>query len=300
MTDDLKKVFDGIRAEDKLKTDTMLYLQDEIRKRGAAQSSVSGRRFAAALVSIVVILLSGVFSYSLYFTPSSYVDLDVNPSVELTLNQFDLVIGAHAYNEDGKSILSGLSIKHKNYEAALIQLIEAINRGGYIQSGGLVSVTLQTNTTVKEAKLLANIQTGVTDYIAEHHNGTQVDIFSVSSDTRGHAYEEGVSPAKYLAIQEFIEINPAATVESCRDESISDIRKLTREHGRNHHSSDNYNEEPIGDDKGGKDEENSELAGEDDGNDEESNNSQAEDAQDIGQGEGHHGNSNGHNGGGHE
>lgn len=241
MTGNLKTAFDGIRAEDKLKANTLLYLQSEMRKRDTTRARNPVRRFAAALAAVAVIFLSGTFTYNIYFTPSAYVDVDVNPSVELTLNRFDRVIGAHAYNEDGDGILSGLSLKHKSYEDALIVLIEAINEKGYIQNDGLVSVTLQTNNENKESELLAAIQTGVTNYMAGHHNTAQIDIFTVSADTWSDAHELNISPAKYLVIQELIEVDPTATVESCRDHSINEIRRMTQTHESNHHSNGSVN-----------------------------------------------------------
>lgn len=234
LTHDIKAAFDCIRAEDSLKANTVSFLQAEALRRNQQRGRTA--RYAAALASVAVMFLLGMFSYNLYFAPIAYVDVDVNPSVELMLNRFDRVVGTRAYNEDGENILTGLYLNNKNYNDALIILIEAIGQKGYIQNDGLVSVTLQTDNASKENQLLASLQNGVAGYMAGRHHSAQVDVFSVSGDTRTYAHRLNLSPAKYLAIQQLIEVDPAATVESCRGHSISEIKQLTQNHTGEHHS----------------------------------------------------------------
>lgn len=257
MTYKLKRALGGVRAEDQLKQSTMRYLQNEMQKRNTSHARRPAGRIVIVFASLVVVVLSGVLFQGLYFTPTAYVGVDVNPSIELTLNRFDRVIDAYAYNDDGEGILSGLSVRHKSYDEALTVLMDAIGQKGYMQEGGLVSVTLQTDASSRETGLLASIRSSVTDFINEHHQGTQTDVFSVSDDTQSHAHELNVSPAMYLAIQELLAIDPAATVESCRDHSISELRQLSREYEGNHHVSDNINptDEPVAGNNGDNEDE---------------------------------------------
>lgn len=237
MTNKFKAAFDCIRAEDKLKASALAYLQDEMQKRNKTRSRVSFKRLAAILSSVVILIFSGVFSYNLYFTPNAYVDVDINPSIELTINRFDRIIGVYAYNSDGEDILSELDLKHKNYEDSLMALIKAIDERGYIQDNGLVSVTLQTGNESREYKLLAQLQDDITTIISAHHAAVQADVFAVSGDTREEALEYNISPAKYLAILELMEVDPTTTIESCCGHSIGEIKQMTRErHGSGHGS----------------------------------------------------------------
>lgn len=242
MNDKLKTAFDVIRAEESLKANTTLFLQKEILKRGEKKERAVLKKYAVAFASCLMLLLSGVFAYNVYFTPAAYVDVDVNPSIELTLNRFDRVIDARAYNDDGQYIISGVSIKHSGYDDALVALMEAMTEQGYFQDGGLVSVTLQTDDKSKETALLADIQTGVESYLSEHSQTASLDVFPVSGETRTHSHEAGVSPAKYIAIQELIEADPTASVESCRENTIGEIRRMTQEHGNHHGNNGNSSE----------------------------------------------------------
>ena len=237
MTNNIKKSFDGIHAEDKLKSNTTKYLQEEIKKRTKSSRDYPFKGYVATFASIIILFISGIFPYKLYFTPVTFVDVDINPSIELILNRFDRIIGTHAYNEDGNTIIAGISLTHKNYDDALIILVENITKQGYLQNEILVSITLQTNDKSREANLLNSIQAGIENYMLGHHHTAQVDVFSVSSDTRNHSHKHGISPAKYLAIQELMGVDPTVSMESCQNHSIREIKQLLREHG-NHHGND--------------------------------------------------------------
>ena len=101
--------FDHIKAEDRLKQNTYAFLQ----KRMSRKKNVAVRRFSLAFASIVGLCVAGLISYSLYFTEIAFVDIDVNPSIELSLNRFDRVVDVYAYNDDGQEILDNVSIKNK-------------------------------------------------------------------------------------------------------------------------------------------------------------------------------------------
>src|SRR4051794_1234883 len=49
----------------------------------------------AASFLILAMLSSGVYAY---YTPYSYVSVDINPSLEFSVNRFEKVIGVHAFN----------------------------------------------------------------------------------------------------------------------------------------------------------------------------------------------------------
>jgi hypothetical protein len=221
---------DRVHAENALKANTLTFLHNEIEKRRSSQVriSASSRRlsYAITLASFALILFSGVLSFNLYYTPYAYIDIDVNPSIELTVNRFDRVIGNHAYNSEGEDILKSASVKHKRYHEAVDLLIGAMIQYAPAQGQSLVSVTLQTDNAGTEQAMLSAIESAV----RQHHSSASVDAFSVGGDVRETAYGMNLSPAKYLAIQDLIEADPTATVEGCREHTISELRRMTAEH----------------------------------------------------------------------
>jgi hypothetical protein len=225
----LKDAFEAIRAEDALKASTTRFLQAEIQK-AAAKKRPAGIRTAIASAACVVLIFFGVLSYNSYFTVTAFLDFDINPSIELSVNRFGRVIEAYAYNGEGEQILSEANLKHKTYQDATRLIVDAAVGGGYLRDEAMISVTLQTDNTSKESQMLMSVESSMAAAVSEHHIAPQAEIFPVSAEMRNEAHGQNISPAKYLAILELQKIDPAATVDSCRDHSIGEIRELTREH----------------------------------------------------------------------
>lgn len=231
MENRIKEAFGNIRAEEQLKQDTLKFIQAEAGKR----RHITRRRTPlAACASLFLIFIVGLLSYNLYFTENAYIDIDVNPSIELTVNRLDRVIGVYAYNEDGKTILNALSLKHKKYSEAVSAIISEMEQEGYLVNNGLISATLTTNW--NEGTRLTSLEQTVTKLLEEHHNNSSHEIYTVDVNTKKQAEEENVSPAKYLAIAELQKVVPDATVEGCKDHSISDIRKEMHNHKSETHN----------------------------------------------------------------
>ena len=107
MESKLRGTFDKIHADADLKERTAEYLRGEIGKR--RRTAWMGRqRFAAACACLALLLFVGGFAC---FTPSAYVDMDVNPSIALSLNRFGFVLEASPYNDDGAAILENMDVR---------------------------------------------------------------------------------------------------------------------------------------------------------------------------------------------
>ncbi len=230
MDNKIKQSFDAIKADDKLKEQTMIYLNNVIDNQNRRRKKISYYRFAPAAACIIFFICIGLFSHNIYYTPVSYVSLDVNPSIEITLNRFDKVIETTAFNTEGKTILSALQLKNYNYNDAVKAIVDSITEQGYIADSGLVAVTLQTNLADKESKMRTTLEEGVLSVISGHHLTAQIEVISVDSQTVSDAHAQDLSPAKYLAIMKLIESDPSVSFESCRDHSIGELRELTESH----------------------------------------------------------------------
>jgi hypothetical protein len=220
--------FDRIHAEEELKTKTKEYLYTEIQRR--RQTRIRKIRYSAAAALVALFLCCSGFSYKIYFTPDAYIDMDVNPSIGLTLNRFEKVITASAYNEDGAEILSLVNVRFCDYNKAVGILLDAMEQEGYFSEKGQVSLTVQTGNGDKEDEVLANLQKTIEDSEENHHSSIEADVFAVSAEVKECADHESISPAKYLAIQELMEVDENASFESCRDHSISELQELKEEH----------------------------------------------------------------------
>ena len=217
-------MFDEIRADDALLEQTVAYLQA---KRARPQKIKSVRQvvcWVSALATVLALVI-GIGSHHLFWTAAAYVSIDVKPSVELTLNRMNRVISSYAFNDDGEQLLHEVDLSGRKYDEAVTQLVTALDARGYIQSDALVSVTVQTLNSDREASLakllLQSIQTA--------SNTAEIEVVKVSQQVWENAHGCHMSPAKYLAIQELLAVDDTATLENYNDSSIRQIRQRTQQ-----------------------------------------------------------------------
>ena len=64
-----------------------------------------------------------------------------------------------------------------------------------------------------------------------------MEVYAVSKRLKKKSHHLNVTPAKYLAIKELQKVDQTATVEKCRDHSISEIKDYTKQCEEGHENS---------------------------------------------------------------
>lgn len=245
MKNRIRTAFAEIHADDALMDSTKTYLCKELNKKRHKNKSYILPRHAITFAA-VAILLVGIFSHNLYFTADAYVSIDVNPSIELTLNRFNRVIGAYAFNEDGARILSEVNPRWKVFDEAAGLVIHAIETDGYLTEDSLVSVTVQAAESERKQVLCSALQQSIDEQILSIQVAAEVEVFPVTTEIWDNARSCNMSPAKYLAIKDLIEVDEEATIEAYSDSTIRQIRNRTQECRHAHNAeSDDRNSEPV-------------------------------------------------------
>jgi hypothetical protein len=83
----------------------------------------------ARIAAVIAIGTAGAFAW---YTPTGYISLDVNPSVEYSVNMFDRILEVNAMNEDGEEILKDLRLKNKNIGEGLKETLDELIAEGYL------------------------------------------------------------------------------------------------------------------------------------------------------------------------
>lgn len=218
MSDRIQRAFCDIHADDALLQKTAAYLEGVREKGERKQSSPRPLRLVGALAAMLVLVV-GIFGYhGFYYSAATYVSIDVNPSVELTLNRMDKVIAATAYNTDGEALLQSINVSGKPYDEAVSMLLTEMVAQGYFTDDTLVTMTVQTADGVKEQTLCNNLLQSM-----DGQSAAEVEVFPVTQEVREMAHGCQMSAAKYLAIQELMEVDETAKLE---DYSNSTIRQI--------------------------------------------------------------------------
>lgn len=225
----IRSAFDDIRADGLLIKETAAYLQSQRNKQSNIRFYPRTLRRTAAFAAMLMLVV-GLFSYTMLFTAIAHVSIDVNPSVELTLNRMNRVIGTYAFNDDGERILSEVHLNGKRYEEAVTLLILALDAQGYLSDDALISAAVQTANSEKEQSLRDTLLHS----LAVVSNTVEVEVFPVTAQVLEEAHGCHMSPAKYLAIQELLTVDETATLEQYSGFNIRQIRQRTRAFQKEH------------------------------------------------------------------
>lgn len=224
MTNKIHDAFDKIEASEELKFSTLQFLRTEREKQSSRKSYLSARtKILAAACSMLVLLTVICGSYYTVQTPVSYISIDVNPSVELALNQYDRVVSATAYNEDGAIVLEGVNIRGKLYTDAIDAIVSSDAMKPYLSADTSLTFTVAALDSSKESTIL----TGIKNCSGCQKHGGQgytADVASVSQ-----AHENGLSFGKYAAYLVLSQYDSTVTAEDCQNMSMSEIQNKIRE-----------------------------------------------------------------------
>lgn len=231
MADPIYHAFASIHAEESLKTSTKQFLH-QARQRRSRPALPHFRRVCVAVCAVFVLLMGALCFHTVSNTPVSYISIDVNPSIELTLNRWDRVISADARNEDGSAILSTLSVKGMPYTDALDTIIDSDAMQPYLKSNDALTLTVASADERRETILLA----GIENCSACRNHGGQ--SYKADTSLLEVAHEHGLSLGKYAAFLELCRYDANVTPEECRDMTMAQIHNRIKECREAEHASD--------------------------------------------------------------
>ena len=214
MNNALKELFGPIRAEEDLKDRTRAFLAE--RTRNYAETPVKRHRYpayAAVCACLLLVLLGGRW---LYFTPTAAISIDINPSLELSVNRFDRVIGVTGFNEDGQALSGALDVKYKNYAQAIEQILHHDSVTALLSVGEVMSITVVGQDGRQSAELLSGVEACAAD-----QNNTY--CYLAQPEEAAAAHEAGLSCGKYRAFLELQLLDPDITPEAVQGMTMREI-----------------------------------------------------------------------------
>lgn len=192
------------------------------KSRKALHFAKGGRIAAiAACLALVACLIGGVADF---LRPVAYVGIDVNPSVELTLNRFDIVVGTHALNDDGQQALDKAPCMWRTFDDAARDLDGAMRT--IAGEGAVVEVSIDCDNESRYAALAAQSNDCFGCNGEAHCDRT-------NAEERQAAHDSGMGVAKYRAYQELQEAGVDISAEKCASMSMRELRDLLAESGVN-------------------------------------------------------------------
>ncbi len=160
-------------------------------------------------------------------TATSYVVMDINPTVELTVTEENVVATVTASNDDAKVLLNAAEVEGKTLEEAAELLADASVELGFIKEGenAEISITVVGDTEEIEEQVFKKIKDKFSTHIQEKYNfhlGVARDLL-LSYETELNALKEAnpeneaiqaLSIARYRMIVSAMEKDSTLTLEA--------------------------------------------------------------------------------------
>ncbi len=191
----------------------------------------SGSRILAKISSIAAAFLFtlglsyGVYSYT---TPYSYVDFDINPSVELTANIYDIIIKTETFNEDGEKLLQNSNLNNRKLDEGIARLVGSAIEQGYLktETGNTVLLTVSSKDTLKKEALEKNVENAALKALNESKVESAVISRQVSSQQHDTAKDMGISTGKLELMEKAVKAKPDLDMEALKDKPVKDIMRI--------------------------------------------------------------------------
>ena len=185
-------------------------------------------RRIAGIAAALVLLVTGVFGAQRYAagTVASTISLDVNPSVEIQVNQKEDVLAVTPLNDDGKVVVGDMDFRGSSLDVTVNALIGSMLRNGYISelnNSILVSV---------DGKNTSELQARLSEEIAKLLRTSAFDgavlsqTVAENSDLQAKADAYGITLGKAQLISRIIEKNPLHTFEELAPLTINQLNLM--------------------------------------------------------------------------
>ncbi|MDP4181040.1 MAG: hypothetical protein Q8942_08110 [Bacillota bacterium] len=209
---------------------------------------VNFKTLMSAASAALFLIVMGI-SFFLYNNPYSYVDIDINPSIEITTNVFDRIINVRALNPDAEKIINNLSFKNKVIEAGVDQIINKAIQNGYLKDErtDAIMLTVSGNSSSKNKKLQKVVLSTAQKKFKEEKINPEVLTEEVTSKKHDAAIKQGIYPGKLELVNKLLELNPKLQPDDLKSKSVKEIVKSIREYTKSQTKKNNKIKSPTKD-----------------------------------------------------
>ena len=173
------------------------------------KQSTFRRKIAAIAASAVLVATVGGGGI-VYATPYGTVSIDVNPSIEYTINRFDRVLQVTGVNEEGQAVINAIGrnkLLNRTINTALSTTINQMEADGYLTGeDDPVVLSSETGSEQHSAELASSL---------EMRFSPQMEVYSlaVTQAEVASAHEKGITAGKLHFIREIEREEPETFLE---------------------------------------------------------------------------------------
>ncbi|MEX2460516.1 MAG: anti-sigma factor domain-containing protein [Paenibacillaceae bacterium] len=165
----------------------------------------------------------------------AYVSIDINPSVEMGIDEHDIVLEIRGLNPDGEELIRNINFAGKSIDTLMEDLLQKAEEK-YLSKGEgdiIISSTMGENgnadSKVNDVILSTKLKEVALQHIEKSHpeqkDHYQVTAFAADKEVRKTAKSKGLSAGKYTIYLNAKDKGQETTIEDLKKESVHSIAK---------------------------------------------------------------------------
>ena len=192
------------------------------------------RRWTSLIAAcLAVMLLGGGLFYQRANAVASVVSLDVNPSIELTVNRSETVLACTPLNEDAKAILADMSngadLKGAKLDVAVNAIVGSLVRNGYLDSiSSAIMISVEDKDAARAEKLQRELTSAVDGVLQTSEAKAAVLTQTLTQDAarEQQARENNISTGKAALVNRVLAINSTLKFDALAKLSVEELKDL--------------------------------------------------------------------------
>ena len=202
------------------------------------KTSYAGKRhrtlaLVAACLALMLVAGSGGLFYQRAYAVASVISLDVNPSIELTVNSSEKVLSCTGLNEEGVAVLAdmdgGNDLKGAKLDVAVNAIVGALVRNGYLDNlDSAILISVEDSDAARGARLQQELVASVDGVLQSASNQTAVLSQSVTADKAldDQAKQNNISTGKAYLVEQVLAVNGSLSFDALAGLSVEELRDL--------------------------------------------------------------------------
>lgn len=193
---------------------------------------------AAAVLMILAVGLFIRFTGSTNSQIFAYIGLDINPSVEFSIDKSNKVINSRALNNDGENVIKPLSLKGKPIYEAIREVILESKKEKMIRDESVILISSSVQTEDKALKELKDTLGKTINHIREDLNkdnnlNLSVKTVSLDPDMRQDCLDNNISMGRYALYEKANRSGLKVSLQEARNAPVGELVRIIEKEAGN-------------------------------------------------------------------
>lgn len=203
-----------------------LEIGQEIETENIRKQNFEIYRKMASIAAAIILFFTGGYGVLANYMVYGYVDVDINPSVELSYNLYKRVISAKGLNGAGENILLDIEdYKNKPIQEVVNKVIDRAIEEEYIKVNekNTVLITITEKGSSVDENVVLN---GTESHIKNSPIETEVVVIKGNQKNYEDAKINNISPGKLNLIEKAKSVDQQISPEEIKDKSVKEIMNI--------------------------------------------------------------------------